>query len=102
MSEKNSEAGMKYRWNTGRMFSNLPFFYFLSFLALLYIANAHYSDTKVRKIQKMKKELEELRWEYHSMKSDFLIKSSESQITKEVTSLKWSDRHKTPKTIEVK
>lgn len=102
MSENVNETVKKPRWSTGRMFSNLPFFYFLSFLALLYIANAHYSDTKVRKIQKLKKELEELRWEYHSMKSDFLIQSSESQITKEVTSLKWSAQHKTPKTIEVK
>ena len=41
------------------VFKNLPFVLFLSFIAMVYIANAHYSEKKVRQIQQLQSELKQ-------------------------------------------
>ena len=86
---------------TRMMFRNLPFIYFLGGLALLYIANAHYAERKVRQIDSLKKEIEEMRWEFNSVKSDYLYQATQSQLSKDVASLKNSGQKKPPKRIEV-
>lgn len=82
------------------MFRNLPFIYFLSGLALLYIANAHHAERKIRQIDKLKNEIEEMRWEYNSVKSDFLYQSTKTQLSKEVSSLSVDKQKIPPKRIE--
>jgi len=97
---KNKETTRK-KVGTRMMFRNLPFIYFLSGLALLYIANAHYAERKVRQIDALKKEIEQMRWEFNSVKSDFLFKSTQSQLTKDVSTLKYADDPLPPKRIEI-
>jgi len=59
---------------------NLPFVLFLSFLTLVYIANAHLSEKKVRQIQVLQKEIQEVRWHYMSIQSDLMYTTRRAKV----------------------
>ncbi len=63
---------------------NLPFVLFLGFLAIIYIANAHYAEGQVREIQTMKNEVRELKREYNSLKAELMFKSRHSEVERKV------------------
>ena len=60
----------------------LPFLFFVTFLAILYIANIYYSEKDIRELNALKKELKELRYEYITSKSKLMSVSKQSEITK--------------------
>ena len=64
------------------LFKNLLFVLFLSFLGIVYIANAHYAEKKVRTIQSLQKKVKLLRWEYMSIKSENMYNSKLSEVKK--------------------
>lgn len=66
---------------------NLNYIVFLSLLVLFYIFNAHMSYTNFRLIEKEKKELEKLRWEYQALESEFLQKSRVASVREAVSPL---------------
>ena len=70
--------------NTGFVFQNLPFLALLGLFAILYIANNHYAEKQIRKINSLKKEVEELRWEYNSIQSDIQYSSTYTQLRSRV------------------
>jgi Bacteriodetes cell division protein (FtsL-like) len=70
----------RYQW----MIHNLPFFLFLSFLAVIYIYNGHYADRVVRDIGKTSKELQELQYEFKNLKSEVMFRSKQSELAKAV------------------
>jgi cell division protein FtsL len=72
-----------YQW----ILKNLLFFLFLSFLAVLYIANGHVADNTIRDINNTAKQVKELQYEYKSLKSEEMFKSREAQIVKAATPL---------------
>lgn len=59
---------------------HLPYFLFLAFIALLYIANGYYAEDTVRQLNKAGNELKELRSEYISTKSDLMYISKQSEV----------------------
>ncbi len=59
---------------------NLFFLIFLGFLAMTYIANSHYAERNVRKIQMLQKELREMRWFYMSLESENMVNSMQSIV----------------------
>lgn len=63
---------------------NFPFVLFVGFLAVIYIANAHYAESQVREIQNMKKEVRELEREYNSLKAELMLKSRQSEVRRRV------------------
>lgn len=67
-----------YEWIT----KNLSFFIFISALAVLYIANGHVADNRIRKINDTGKRLKELQYEYKTVKSEMMFKSRESELVK--------------------
>ncbi len=76
---KNPLKGIfNYQW----IVKNIPFFLFLSVLAVLYIANGHRADRIIRKINSTTTELKELQYEYKTLKSEVMFKSEERQIVK--------------------
>ena len=81
---------------------NLPFVFFLSFLAVIYIANSHYSEKKIRQIQGLQKEVKELRWHYMALKAELMFNSKESEIAKRVAPLGLYPRKGKPKKIKIK
>ncbi len=63
---------------------NLPFVLFLSFLILIYIANAHLSEKKVRQIQVLQKEIQEIRWHYMSIQSELMYSTRRTKVANSV------------------
>ena len=64
------------------LFKNLLFVLFISLLGLIYIANAHFAEKKVRQIQSMQREVKQLRWEYMTLKSENMYNSKLSEVRK--------------------
>jgi hypothetical protein len=58
----------------------LPFIFFLSFIALFYIANGYWADDKIRQMNKLTNELKELRSEQVSVQSDLESVTNEVHV----------------------
>jgi hypothetical protein len=66
---------------------NIPFYFFISAIAILYIANGHYADKAMRKINVTEKHLKEMEYEFKTVKQDVMFRSKESELTKAVEPL---------------
>jgi hypothetical protein len=66
---------------------NIPFFLFLTVLAVLYIYNGHYTDKLNLKISTTEKKIKELEYEYKTIKSDVIFRSKASELIKVVEPL---------------
>ncbi|MEZ5043257.1 MAG: FtsL-like putative cell division protein [Saprospiraceae bacterium] len=71
---------------TGFILKNLPFLAFLGFLAIVYIANSHYAERSVLRIQLLQQETKELRWYYMSLQSENMFNSMQSEVADRVRS----------------
>jgi hypothetical protein len=60
----------------------LPKVLFCTALVIIYIANGHFAERNARKIEKLKLEVEDLRADYITMKSDYMYESKQSEIAK--------------------
>ncbi len=69
---------LNYKW----MVNNTSFFLFLAVLAVLYIANGHMADNRIRKISETSRQLKDLQYEYKTLKSEVMFKSRESEMVK--------------------
>ena len=68
---------------------------------MVYIANAHYSEKKVRQIQQLQAELKQQRWQYMSLKSELMYQSKRSEVIKSVKPLGFNANQKRPNKIVV-
>jgi Bacteriodetes cell division protein (FtsL-like) len=66
---------------------NIPFFLFLTILAVLYIYNGHHADKQILKISNTEKKIKELEYEYKTIKSDVIFRSKASELIKVVEPL---------------
>ena len=66
---------------------NIPFFLFLTILAVLYIYNGHHADKQILKISTTEKKIKELEYEYKTVKSDVIFRSKASELIKVVEPL---------------
>lgn len=60
----------------------MPFLFFLALIGMFYIANKHYAEKNIRQIEKINKELKELKWEHLTAKSILMSKSKQSEVAK--------------------
>ena len=79
--------GWKKWLNYQSIVKQIPFFLFLSLLAVIYIYNGHYSDKTIRNINRTAKEVKELQHEYKTVKSEVMFRSKQSELAKAVESL---------------
>ncbi|MBZ5858229.1 FtsL-like putative cell division protein [Flavihumibacter profundi] len=82
-----TKKGKRKRINYQLMVKNLPFFLFLSALAVIYIYNGHYSDKLIKSISRTNKELRELQFEYKTLKSEVMFRSKQTELAKAVEPL---------------
>jgi hypothetical protein len=75
---------------------NIPFFLFLSAMAVLYIYNGHYADKLIRKIGTSEKNIKELQYEYKSIRSEVIFRSKASELAKAVEPLGLKELTKGP------
>ncbi|MEP7106674.1 MAG: FtsL-like putative cell division protein [Ferruginibacter sp.] len=66
---------------------NIPFFLFLSVLAVIYIYNGHHADKLTRKISATEKHIKELEYEFKTIKSEVIFRSKASELIKAVEPL---------------
>jgi hypothetical protein len=59
---------------------NLPFIFFLSFMAICYIANGYYADDQVRKVNQLTNEIKELKTKYIVVKDSLVVKSKQTEV----------------------
>ena len=57
---------------------------YLALLAFIYIANNYYAENNIREINKLRKELKELRYEYINGKTKLMHIEKQSQIAKKL------------------
>jgi hypothetical protein len=63
---------------------NLRFLFYVMLIAILYIANSYYAEKKVIEIEKIKKEIKELRSENITTKSRLMFYSRQSEVVKRI------------------
>jgi hypothetical protein len=63
---------------------HVPKIAFFMVLGLFYIGNTHYAEKTVRKINNVQAEVEDLRADYTTMKSDLMFASKQSEVAKKV------------------
>lgn len=80
---------------------NQTFLFFLAVIALVYITNAQLAEKKVRRINKLGKEIRELKWEYLSAKSELMFRSKLSEVSKAVEPLGLKELNTPPQQIDV-
>jgi hypothetical protein len=72
----------------GKFFSGwMGYFLLIAVCGLLYIANLHYADRNVRTLNRMRKEVAELRTEYTMLRAQFIMGSKRSIIKTKVNQL---------------
>jgi Bacteriodetes cell division protein (FtsL-like) len=89
---------LSYKW----VVKNIPFFLFLSLLAVLYIYNGHYSDRLIKKISTTEKHIKELEYEYKTVKSEVIFRSKASELAKAVEPMGLKELTKPAITLEEK
>lgn len=91
----NEEKKIKDRPRKGRrmliynrwIVKNIPFYFFIAAIALIYIANGHYADKTMRHINITEKHLKEMGYEFKTVKQDVIFRSKESELARAVEPL---------------
>lgn len=90
------------RINYSMLVQNMPRILFLAALALIYIANSHLAEKKIRRINQLSKEIKELKWEYINVKSELMFRSKMSEVSKSVEQLGLKQLSSPPRKIQLK
>ena len=77
----------------------VPKLLFTALLLIFYIGNRHYADKNVRALTKLKKETEDLRADYTTLKSDYMAATKQSEVAKRVEQLGLSESDEPPSRI---
>ena len=79
------KPGVWTRWlNYQSVVRQVPFFLFLTLLAVVYIYNGHYADKTSRSIKRTGTEVKELQHEYKMVKSQVMLLSKPSKLAEAV------------------
>lgn len=62
------------------LLKQIPFIIFITFLGIFYIANSYNAEKTIIEIGRTKKQLEELRYEYITTKSNLMFMSKQSEV----------------------
>lgn len=68
---------------------------FLTLVALIYISNSHFADKTIRRIEKLKTEVEDMRADYTTLKASYMYDSKQSEVAKKVKAFELEES-KTP------
>lgn len=79
----------------------LPFIIFVAFLGMIYIGNRHFAENNIRDIDKLSKEVKELSWDFKTLKADLMLKSTQTEVAKEVDTIGLIEPNEPPKKIVI-
>lgn len=85
---KKSRKSKRWLWMYNKwIVKNIPFYFFIAAIAIVYIANGHYADKTMRKINETEKNLKEMEYEFKTVKQEVIFRSKESELAKAVAPL---------------
>jgi hypothetical protein len=82
-----SEQRKENKWfviNQTWLVKNIPFFLYLSALAVIYIYNGHHAEKTIKDINKTTKELKDLQYEHKMVRSEWMFMTKQSEVIKTV------------------
>jgi hypothetical protein len=79
----------------------MPQIVWVTVLIILYIANAHYTEKTIRRIDKLKYEVEDLRTDYTTLKASYMYESKQSEVAKKVDIIGLKESKNPPVVIEL-
>lgn len=79
----------------------VPKILFVMVLGLFYIGNTHHAEKTVRKINNIQAEVEDLRADYTTLKSDLMFSSKQSEVARKVKAYGLQESFKPPHKIVV-
>jgi hypothetical protein len=79
----------------------VPKILFVMILGLLYIGNTHHGEKTVRKINNIQAEVEDLRADYTTLKSDLMFASKQSEVARKVKAFGLKESFKPPHKVVV-
>lgn len=77
----------------------LPQVLFVVFLSVIYIANRHAAEKKIRAINRLEIAVEDLRADYTTLKADYMYSSKQSEVAKRAKAMGLSDNSGPPTLI---
>ena len=83
MSEKKKES----KWlfiNQVWLVKNVPFFLYLSALAVLYIYNVHHAEKAIKDINKTSRDLKNQQYQFKMVRSEWMFMTKQSEVVKAV------------------
>lgn len=80
----------------------LPPVLFITCIGIFYIGNSHYAEKTVRKIDRLKSEVEDLRAEYTTLKANQMLSEKQSEVAAKVAKYGLKESLQPPKKIVVK
>ena len=83
MSEKKKEG----KWlfiNQVWLVKNVPFFLYLSALAVLYIYNVHHAEKAIKDINKTSRDLKNQQYQFKMVRSEWMFMTKQSEVVKAV------------------
>jgi hypothetical protein len=96
------------RLNLNKLFEDgipvkyIPRVLYLAIILIFYIGNTHYSERIVRRIDRLKKDVENIRADYTTMKADLMFSSKASEVAKKVAPMGLQESLTPPTKIIVK
>lgn len=81
--DKKTATFIRSRWAEW-LFVNLHFVFFLVGIGVVYIWNAHGAERSIRRIDALKTEVNDYRWQSMSLEQDLMYESTQSQLTKKL------------------
>ena len=75
---------------------------YLLFFLIFYISNQHSVEKKIREINQVEKEVEELRTDYITLKNNYMFSKKETEVLKKVEKLGLQDSKLPPEKILLK
>lgn len=79
----------------------LPNIMYVVVLMIFYIGNNHYAEKTIRKIDKTKTQVEDLRADYTTLKANYMFASKQSEVAKRVASMGLKESMKPPYKITI-
>jgi hypothetical protein len=62
----------------------IPHILFLTFLGIVYIGNIHYAEKNIRKVNRLKREVDDLRADYTTTQAEYMQASKQSDVATKV------------------
>ncbi|HNP19963.1 MAG TPA: FtsL-like putative cell division protein [Fulvivirga sp.] len=80
----------------------MPYVLFIAAMGIFYIGNSHYAERNVRKIDKLERQVEDLRADYTTLKANYMFAGKQSEVAKSVAKLGIKESLRPPEKVIVK